>query len=342
LSRVRLRELILNNWAAKILSVGCAIVLFVFYQTSTLEERFFSVPLLVEGAGNMVPANRYPTMVRVTLRGNANSIYPVINSDIEAYIDLGGVSEKGMRHFPVQVRKKGTALGVDALEISVDPMEITIELDEKFSTFVNITPNMQGEPATGFELTRGTLNPSRIRIEGPESLIRHYTELMTEVIDLEGRNADFTVITRVANPDQLIMLHGESAIEFHGEIRTVMIIRNFGSVPVGAQNLDGRLRFAVPPVFGELRLEGPQNDLETWKPDEDTLFVDCEGISAPGEYDVRLQFRLPSSFRLLGTAAEASALAALNRTGAENPEAALDKARLIIRVTIVDAGKTGG
>jgi hypothetical protein len=307
MSRVKLQELLLNNWPAKILSVGCALVLFVLYRTSSLEERFFSVPLAVEGADSLVPANRYPAMIRVTLRGNANNIYPVINSDIEAYIDLGGAREKGMRNFPVLVRKKGTALGAEPLEISVDPMEVAVELDTKRSAFVNITPNVQGVPAAGFELMRAAVDPPRIRIEGPEKLVRRYTELPTEAIDIEGRNADFTVVTRVANPEPLIMLHSESVIEFYGEVRPVMIIRNFAAVPVEIRNLDARFSFAEPPVFGELRLEGPQNELELWQP-AGNLCVDCGGINAPGEYDLRLSVQLPAYFKLLGTVAEVSAL----------------------------------
>ncbi|MDR1469489.1 MAG: hypothetical protein LBT00_09365 [Spirochaetaceae bacterium] len=338
MSKIKLLEAILHNWPAKALSVGCAIVLFVFYQTSTLEERFFSVPLLVEGSGTMVPTSQYPKMIRVTLRGNANSIYPIINSDIETFIDIGGASEKGTRHFPVQVRKKGTALGVEtgvsALEIAVDPMEITIELDTRLSMFVNVVPKIQGEVAAGFELTRKTLNPSRIRTEGPEGLVRRYTELSTEVIDLEGRAADFTVITRVVNPDPLIALQGESIIEFYGEVRPVLIIRSFTAVPVGGRNLEEGLRFAEPPECGELRLEGPQNALEAWNP-EGNVFVDCAGITQPGEYDLPLQFSLPAHCRVLGTVAEASALAALNRTETEEGQAAVNEMSLQIHVTIV-------
>jgi hypothetical protein len=327
--------MVLHNWPAKVLSVGCALVLFVFYQTSTLEERFFSAPLLVEGTDTMMPASQYPRMIRVALRGNANSIYPVINSDIETFIDISGADEKGTRHFPVQVRKKGTAQGVETLEISVDPMEITIELDTKFSAFVNVTPRTQGEVAAGFELTRRTLNPSRIRIEGPEGLVNRYTELPTEAINLEGRNTDFTVITHVANPDPLITLQGESIIEFHGEVRPVLIIRSFTSVPVECRNLDERLRFVEAPEFGELRLEGPQNELEAWKP-EGNVFVDCASITQPGEYDLSLQLSLPVSCRVLGTAAEASALAGRNRTEAETGRAE-DETSPMIHATIVAA-----
>jgi hypothetical protein len=278
------------------------------YQTSSLEERFFSVPLHVEGAGSMAPASHYPGMVRVTLRGSANSIYPVINSDIEAFIDLSGADEKGIRHFPVQVRKKGTALGVDMLEISVEPMEITIELDAKLSVFVDVAPVTQGQTAAGYELTKTMINPSRVRLEGPEKLVRRYAELSTEAVDLEARSADFTAVTRVVNPDQALTTLGENVVEFHGEVRPILIIRNFANVPVDAQKLDTRLRFAVPPVFGEMRLEGPQNELEKWIPGKGMLFIDCSGIIDPGGYDLPLQSRLPANFRFLGTAAEATAL----------------------------------
>jgi hypothetical protein len=351
LSKVKVQELILHNWPAKILSVGCALVLFVFYQTSTLEERFFSVPLLIEGEGNMVPANDYPRMIRVTLRGNANSIYSIASSDIEAFIEIDGETEKGMRHFPVQVRKKETALsagsgaaGAGAIEVSVDPIEVTVELDTKLSVFVSVLPKTRGEVAAGFELTKTTLNPSRIRVEGPEGLVRHYTELWTEAIDLEGRNADFTVVTRLANTDPLIIIQGESVIEFHGTVRSVMIIRSFTDVPVSAHNLDARLRLTEPPVSGELRLEGPQNVLETWIPGEN-VFVDCAGITEPGEYDLRLQVRLPANCRLLGTVAEASALTALNRAEAENEagngSAAADEVLPVIHLTVAAAQTEG-
>jgi hypothetical protein len=334
LNKVKFRELILNNWPAKVLSIGCALVLFVFYQTSSLEERFFSVPLLVEGSGSMAPASQYPKMIRVTLRGNANSIYPVITSDIETFIDIGGANEKGARHFPVQIRKKGTALSVDTLEISVDPMEITIELDKKLSAFVDVSPKIRSEVAAGFELTRTVINPSRIRIEGPEGIVRRYAEMETEPIDLEGRYSDFTVITRVENPDPLIVLQGENVIEFYGEVRPVLIIRSFTSVSVGVRNLNRGLRFASSPEFGDLRLEGPQNELETWLP-EGNVFVDCAGIAAPGEYDLPLRLSLPANCRVLGTAATASALATLNQAAENGRAVDADEPPLMIHAVIV-------
>lgn len=334
MNKFTLQRVILDNWPAKVLSLVCAFVLFAFHQMSTLEERFFSVPLLVEGTGRMTPASQYQRMIRVTLRGSANSIYPVAEKDIEAYINLGNTEEKGLKRFPVQVRKSRTALDIETLEISVDPMEITLELDRKLSKFITITPKLQGEVAAGFELAAASFNPPRVRIDGPDRLVGRFSELPTELIDIGGRNADFTMITSVISPDQLVVVN-ENIIEFRGIVRPVMIIKSFTEAPVGVQNLDPRFSCALSPAFSALRLEGPQNELAAWSPDESTLFVDCAGIAQPGEYDVPLRVNLPESFKLLGTPVEASAVAALNRENAE--DAAPDGTSQIIRVTVTNA-----
>jgi hypothetical protein len=72
---------VVENWPVKVLSIALAIILFVFHRMSVLEDRFFSVPLKVETAGTLIPASPYPRMVRVSLRGDANSIYPILEDD---------------------------------------------------------------------------------------------------------------------------------------------------------------------------------------------------------------------------------------------------------------------
>ena len=77
-----------ENWPAKVFSIALAMVLFVFHQMNSLAERFFSVPLLLESQSNLVPATSYPRMIRITLRGDSNSIYSIQEEDIQAYIDI--------------------------------------------------------------------------------------------------------------------------------------------------------------------------------------------------------------------------------------------------------------
>ena len=52
----QLLERIAHNWPVKVLSVALAVLLFLFYRISSLEERFFSVPLDLRINENLVPA----------------------------------------------------------------------------------------------------------------------------------------------------------------------------------------------------------------------------------------------------------------------------------------------
>jgi len=120
---------ITDKWPAKVLSVAAALILFVFHRMGTLETRYFSTPLQVETGVDLVPSGTYNQVVRVNMRGDATSIYSILDSDIEAYIDLKKYTKEGRYQVPVHIRKKGSALGVEPLEISVDPLQITLWLE---------------------------------------------------------------------------------------------------------------------------------------------------------------------------------------------------------------------
>lgn len=102
-----------------------------FYRLNTLETRTFTVPLKVETSKAFIPSNVIEQTVRVTLRGEANSITPILEEDIEAYINLDGYIKEGSYRASVKIRKKGSALGVEPFEISVVPIEIHMVLEEK-------------------------------------------------------------------------------------------------------------------------------------------------------------------------------------------------------------------
>ncbi|MDR0601157.1 MAG: hypothetical protein LBG42_02130, partial [Treponema sp.] len=190
-----------EKWPAKVLSVALALVLFVFHRMSTLEDRFFSAPLVLELSPGLTPATPYSRMIRVTLRGDANSIFPILEDDIEVYADLSKYSAAGSYRAPVQVRKKGTAVGVESLEISVEPPEIFVDLDRKISKYVPIIANIRGNLAEGYDLVSHTLSPTQVVMDGPMNVLGDISKLYTDFIDLDGRNGDFSVIVNILNRD---------------------------------------------------------------------------------------------------------------------------------------------
>jgi len=212
---------ITEKWPVKVLSVAAALMLSVFHRMNTLEARFFSARLNVETSDILVPSSPYSQGVRVSIRGEPNSILPILEEDIEAFIDLGRYTNDGTYSIPVQVRRKGSALGIEPLEISVDPINISIKLEQKIKRNILVVPVFRGSVAEGYEFTEPFYVPTSVIAEGPRSAVEAQYEFNTETIDLEGRYDNFAVMVNLVNDNPYIVIHGNRMIECRGTIRLI-------------------------------------------------------------------------------------------------------------------------
>jgi YbbR domain-containing protein len=287
----------MEKWPVKALSIAAAVVLVVFHRMESVQERSFSLPLKLEVASTLVPANSYAQNVRITLRGDANSIYPVSEGDIEVYLDLTRFREPASTKAPVLVRKKGTALEMKNLDISVDPLEVYIELDVKMSKYVAVVCKPEGNLEKGYELVSYTLEPNQAVVDGPMNLISTLAELHTEKIDLTDRNTDFALRLRMQSPNPLITIRGDGLADFRAVVKESIMIKSFENVPLGVSGLGEGRRAAVAPESALIRLEGPQREVEGWHPPASTLYVDLSGFG-PGTHAVPIKATIPISWTL--------------------------------------------
>ena len=215
----KLIDKIIANWPAKMLSIALALILFVFHQMSITETRVLSVPLIVETTSALVPVGSYSQNVRVQLRGEYDSIRTIADSDIEAFADFSRFDTEGLYRVPVQIRRKGNALDVEPLEISVTPMEVFIQLDVRSVQTIPLRADIHGNVAAGFELLSYAIIPAEIVVSGPLNIMHNVTEIMTDTIDLGGRSGDFTLMVSIINPNPFLVLQGSQMAEFHGLVR---------------------------------------------------------------------------------------------------------------------------
>ena len=280
----------MENWPAKVLCLGLAMILFIFHRMSNLESRFFSVPLTIEHLNSLMPSVSYPRMIRVTLKGEANSIFPILESDIEAFVEMDKYTSPGTYLVPVQWRKKGTALDVEPLQITVDPPEINFTLDYKISKFVSLVPSFRGQVDSGFTMTSYTLNPTQIIIDGPADLMVNVAELYTEPIDLDGRRSDFSGTVNVMQRDPLVVIRGSGSSVFSGTISRIIPVRNISHVPIAITGLRAGLTGELESRTGSVHIEAENwEPVERFAPPSDFLKVDCSGIVEPGNYILRVQ-----------------------------------------------------
>jgi len=299
LNRKRLIAGITGNWPAKVLSLGLAIIVFIFHRMSRLEERFISVPLRIEHLTSLMPSSAYPRMIRLTLRGEANSIYPILDGDIEVFAEMENFTAPGTYLVPLQWRKKGTALGVEPLQITADPAEISFQLDYKISKFVPLKPDFQGQVDPGFAMTSFSLQPNQIIIDGPADLMMNIAELYTEPIDLSGRRVDFNTTVNVMQSNPLIVIRGSGSIEFLAHISQIIPVRNITHVPITVTGLKEGLSGEPEIKTVNIHLEARnQEEAQKFEVPPDFIKVDCSGIIEPGDYILRVFADNAGDFKL--------------------------------------------
>jgi YbbR domain-containing protein len=290
---------IFENWHARILSLAAAVVLFLFHNINTLEERFFSVPVEIVLDAGVMPGSEYPKMVRISLRGEEESIFPILEEDVVAFVDLSEHKSEGIFKAPVQIRKKGTALDVDPLEIRVEPLEVTVAIEEKLFKSVEIIPGITGYPAPGFEIGQFFMTPTTVELEGPKSVVGGITEISTEEIDLSGRREDFSIRVRLHRVNPLIKFPGGDVVEFKCFIDESIIIKTFEQLDIITLNLDPEYIIKGDIPGGLIGVQGNQLTLEAIKPSDMTLLLDCSEISGPGEYTISVRPDIPAGLLIV-------------------------------------------
>lgn len=145
-SRRGLWRRILEDWPVKVIALAVAVVIVLLTDIAGVAERYFSVPLQLRLAESVVPGQAYTDRVRVTLRGDESEIFRVLEDDIVAYADLTEHNSEGVYRAAVQLQKRGAALSMDALEIGVEPLNVTVTLEEKLISSVEVVPNLAGFP----------------------------------------------------------------------------------------------------------------------------------------------------------------------------------------------------
>ncbi len=303
---------LMRNWPAKILSLVAAIFLFLFYTVNSLEERFFTVPLKLYLSEGFVAAGPYPRSVRVTLRGDSDTIYRILEEDIEVYADFTRHANEGLYRASIEFIGRGSAETSGPLEITVEPRELTLEIEKNQRKSVKVLPTMTGYPEKGFELSQYFITPNTVDVEGPRSHVENLDTVLTETVDLSGRSSDFTFRARLNVEDPYITLPGGDSVEFLGIVRETVITKTFTEIGMVTFDLDPRFKLANPPQTGTIQLQGAQLSVGAMGPEDLFLSIDCSRIQAPGVYTVIPRPEVPPGVSILDWTPEMMTLEVVN------------------------------
>jgi len=274
-----------ENWPVKVLSLALSILLLIYHRMSLLDTRVFYTPIVVEQINAMMPSNSYPRVIKVSLKGESQELNSILEDDIEAYVNLRDIKTPGTYTVAVQLRKKGTAQGVEPLQITLDPMEITFSMDLKISKFVPVSVNFIGQVEAGYNMNSYSIEPNQVVVEGPAAVMGNISELYTDYIDLSARRSDFSVSAPILHNDPLIVIRGDGTVNFSASISQIIAVRNISNVPITVTGLEEQFTGELETATANIRIEGyDRNIVESFVPPAGFVKVDCSHISESGDY----------------------------------------------------------
>ena len=290
---------IISNWRIKALSLLAAIMLFIFNSFSGLSERFISVELHTTFAEGMTSAQPYPRRVRVEIRGKDRSLAAATEEDIEAFADFSRFTEAGLSTTPVAIRKRGVLEGVDAIEIQVEPLEITLPIETKIRKRTEVIPVFKGLPATGYRLGQYSVNPAGVDVEGPLSIVQTVNSVSSEDIDLADKREAFTLRVRLVKENPLLTFPGGDTVDFRAQIQEASEQRTFDGIGLTLQGLSPLLRLSGETPEGWITVQGGQSFFEAQKKEDFQLVVSCISVVEVGTHILPVKPVIPQGLSVL-------------------------------------------
>jgi hypothetical protein len=271
----------------KVICLAAAVILLLFHRVTTLTERFFSVPLEVSTPAGLAVASAFPKTVRITLRGAGDAIFPILEEDVEAAVSLDSHHSPGVYRADVKVNRKGTAQGVEPLEIRVDPQAVNFTLEPLTEKSVALSPDLKGTPAYGYELVQSGITPQNIVIRGAKSRVQSVESLTTEEIDLTERTSSFASRVKILLPNPLVKVAGDAVADFHATIQESTVQHMFDGVAVAPFDLSPHFALKTAPPAGSLKVQGTQLSVDAIHPETLQLQLDLGGIRRAGTYSLQ-------------------------------------------------------
>ena len=201
-----MRPRIFRHFGLKILSVVLATLIWMLVAGQREAERSLRVPLEYRNIPEQLEMLGDPTsLVDVRLRGTSGALAQLRGTDLVAVIDLKG-ARSGRRLFHILSTDVAAPTGVKVLQISPATLSLTFETSAVKT--VPVVPDIDDQPAAGYEIVKVTATPSTVDISGPTSEVEGVTEATTEPVSVAGATTSLidTVTAGVADANVRLRL----------------------------------------------------------------------------------------------------------------------------------------
>ena len=293
----QLFEKLIENWQIKAICFVIALFLYAVYQNQSVDRKVFSVPLSVESKNGFVSVEPHPRTVAVSVKGKAEELAQVRESDLTAYLDLSYVSHDGRYDFPVLLTLSDSASVLNPLEIKVTPELVTLRVEEEITSYVDVVPLISGKPANGYLFKTATVSPEQIAITGPKTMVENCKSLQTLNVSMSDAKKNFSSKVRVENKGMFIK-HEDVTVTVSVELEEMQTSKQFTKLPITVTHVSPELEVRALTKEVTVTLQGSLVALENYTADDLLVSADASDIIEPGTFYVNLSYAVPKAFTL--------------------------------------------
>jgi YbbR domain-containing protein len=253
-------------------------------------ERSLRAPLEFRNIPDQLELVGEPTgLVDVRLRGTTGALAQLQTSEVIAVLDLKG-ARPGRRLFHILPGDVSVPTGIKVLQVS--PATLSLTFESSATRTVPVVPDIDDEPAAGFEVGKVTSDPAVVEVSGPASAVADVTEATTEPISIRGATRPVVDTVTIGLEDSSVRLRTQRTAMVTIEIRPLPVERVVDHVRVELRNSGNRLMPTAAPGEVTVRLRGPAKAVSALQPQDLKAYADLSGLGR-GRYNLPVRFDPP-------------------------------------------------
>jgi YbbR domain-containing protein len=173
--------------------------------------------------------------------------------------------------------------------VQVTPSTVSMTFEQSARKQVPIVPEVEGDPAPGFQVGTVTAEPPAVVVIGPTSALAGLTAAITETVSVAGAAGPVTETVNVGVTDPAVRLEAAQAVRVTVNVAPAQQEWAVRNVEVKIRNGNGRA--VLSPDVVTVYLRGPRDAMGADASAFDAS-VDVSGLQ-PGQYALPVRVVLP-------------------------------------------------
>lgn len=237
--------------------------------------------------------------IEVYVYGPKSAVRTLSDLKIRYMLDLSGV-HVGINSIPIN--KERIILPEGLSIVKINPMFLTVTIENKIKKKLPVKIIFSGKPATGFTVAGAVAKPLSVILQGPESIIEPMDQVLTKPIEIKGLSESFKKEVALELVEDLEIISPSKIISAEISIEEKIVTQKFLNLQVEGKNTPFSYRITPPAITIEVK--GPVHIIEKLHSEKwITVYVDLQGLP-PGTYVKRATITLPVKTALIGVTPE--------------------------------------